>query len=482
MQINNRQSRSTELGARVLNSTLTPDARDWVIAALDPFHDFQRALAGYPDTDSCNTIVACYQSEIDVVKPAGVVGNWDSHIFTTPLIMPVNTFQVKSSVADSAFISNTPGNDPDPAQRVLGSLNIWSADAGQPLFPKVNAQFAPTNFATQVFDTSGTVGTGLSRVIAWGFEIVNTTADLTKQGALTAYRMPQMETCDDSVVPLRASATALAVQRNLRFRSLPSTPAEALLLGGSRQWAAADGVYMVVPQATVQNPLIPATNQSCMFSINCPVATGEYALLTESSVVGAPNNQPVPSLLVPPIQKYVPFNSCGVYLSGLSSTTSFRVKMKMYVEKAPTFAEPQISVLATPSAPYDAQVLQLYSSALTQLPIAVPVAMNGFGDWFKMILGVVSDVAPVLGGSIMGPPGALLGGSLAALTKGISNMAFKDETKQAMHKMETEKQVRNAATAPKPVGRVRKPVGINVKVLKEAKRRLRPAGSRARAF
>jgi len=179
--------------------------------------------------------------------------------------------------------------------------------------------------------------------------------------------------------------------------------------------------------------------------------------------VTAPNVQPIPTALMGVPQKYVPFNSTGVMMSGLSPTSTFRIKMKMYVERAPHFNDVTIAPLATPSAPYDATVLRLYSAALSQLPVAVPVSMNAFGDWFADVLSVIADVAGPIGSLVGGAPGSLIGAAASGLARTVSSAVRpkksdskpKPETEAANNRREVEKTQRNSPDAAKPVYRVR---------------------------
>jgi hypothetical protein len=58
------------------------------------------------------------------------------------------------------------------------------------------------------------------------------------------------------------------------------------------------------------------------------------------------------------------------------------VNFNLFLETFPTPAENTILVLATPSCPYDPLALEIFSHALTAMPVAVPVDQNWFGEWF----------------------------------------------------------------------------------------------------
>lgn len=411
-------SRRRQIAEIMLNRALTADGRDWLVLALDPFHDYPRQLAGYPDADNSSTVVSCFQYEFDLSKPPGVVGNWDSHVFTMPLLR-VETFDQCKAINGPHYQQvQTAAGAPTVS---LGPLTIISADAGQRLFPEAGGAFNPTNLNVNAINCSTDAFPGRSRVIGWAFELVNTTAEMYKQGALTAYRMPQ------AVVPdwynqLNLAGTQTTQQPACTVLAPPSTADFAMKLGGtSLQWAAAEGAYVVGSQFTVNNPLNSPAGLQTVVVQTTEETFGQYSLMSPWAVPApvALNNDSYGFSALS--QKLVPFNTSGVFLTGLSPQTTFRVKMKMYVEKAPSYVDTALSVLATPSAPYDSKALALYSASLSQLPVAVKVGENSVGDWFKRVLGALGAAAPIIGSVLGGVPGAALGtavGGLAPLISG----------------------------------------------------------------
>lgn len=402
-----RANRRTEIGQAVLKKGLSAEGRDWFTLAMDPFHDYQHPVAGFPDADSSHTVVSCFQYALDVSKPAGSAGNWDCHIFTNPVceatLMPnqiTNVANVQYSVFAGALSA------------MVAPVSIIKADAGQDLFPKSTVNWNPTNIEQQAVDMTPDAGAGVSRIIGMGFEVVNTTADMYRQGALTAYRMPQEAAVDYNMYC--NSGVTIGSQIPVRtYRSPPSTANDAMVLGGTRQWAAAEGAYVVSPLATVQNPLTPPSSINMHYSVAGTDPAGAYVVADQFAALGVTSNLPVLTAQQMKLRKYTPYCTTGVFLTGLSQQTTLRIKVKCYVERAPTFNESSLAVLATPSAPYDAKVLNLYSSVLTALPVAVPVGYNAAGDWWKMILKTVAAVAAPIGGLMGGPAGGLIGAALA---------------------------------------------------------------------
>jgi len=294
---------------------------------------------------------------------------------------------------------------------------------------------------------------GTSRIVGFGIEAVNTTADLYKQGAVTCYRMPQAPSeTSIEMTDAAVGATFIGVRQAVKIRKPPSTAAEALLLGGSTQWAASDGAYVVVPLASIENPLGNSRNRMILLSANDDIATGEYVMTNDAALATPANLPPLPTLLKQYTTKFVPYCNCGIYFTGLSNQSTIRVKVKVYAERAPTQADASLAVLATPSAAYDPKALALYSAIMQRMPIAVPVHMNAAGDWWSAILKTIAAAAPVFGSLFPGigtAVGAAVGvGAAGAATAIDAAMKASDRTEKS----------KKSAAKPKPSAPIKRRV------------------------
>lgn len=396
-----QNSKPKYLDQLVANQKLTPDGRDWLVLALDPFHDLSHQAAGYPDSDGSQTLVSCYQYQVDITRPAGVAGNWDAHIFT----MPVSNSQQFTTATESG---NWTSLVDKPATTAIGPLTIVTVPQGDPIFPH-------TTGSTTALPAIGVndLISGVTRIIGLGYEVTNTTAEVLKQGAVTSYRMPQYNSPAGSSLVWNIGETNFGVMPTRRLRAPPSTVAQANLLKGTRTWDASSGVYATAVLNNVVNPMEMCHNTMLLFE---PTAfTGAVGDVYHSPYVAA-ISAPGPSVSpwVPEVTQAVPYDTTGSIFTGLSNETTLTVKLKVYVERAPTMAEAQLAVLATPSAGYDVTALELYSHAISQLPVAVTVSENGLGDWFRGVVRVIRDVAGPIGtiaGAIV--PGATLVGHAA---------------------------------------------------------------------
>lgn len=382
--------RKTILTKLVQNQTLTSDGMDFLTLALDPFHDFDHPVAGYPDADCSATVVRCYQYAVDISKPAAAgAGSWNAHVFTLPFVQSTgDTNLMDSTITQPGVITM----DAAAVTSTRGLLNWEINTAGQPLFPTSHANaIAATRTSGCVTVAPAALDGTCTRVIGTAFEIVDTTADMYRQGAITVYRQNQPPmSCDFAVVTEAAAAQYQSGDLRL-IHAPPPTVEAAMLLPGSRQWAMREGAYVVCTQSTIDNPLATVGPKGCAL-VSGKQTVGSYAETQhKNSVIPAPASTFVPSGYLRGLS--IPFNTSGVMLTGLNDNTTFRIKFKVYFEQAPLFYEPDTSVLATPSAPYDPTALEAYSKIMSKLPVGVYAGDNAAGDWFAAIASILSKVA-----------------------------------------------------------------------------------------
>lgn len=372
------------------SKALTPEGADWLKLALDPFHDFNHQVAGYPDTDGSQTVVSCYQYQMDVAAPAGVAGNWDAHVYNLPIARA--TLMTAGTVSDTWAQFTAAGAPAVTAQQSM--FNVTTGASGDILQPVTGA--GPQN----EYDCVPAVGNddiagGISRVLGAGFEVTNTTASLNKQGSVTVYRMPQ-STHVQTILATNAAGIESGPVLSERARAPPTALSEINLLKGTRTWDAASGVYVTLAQNRIQNPLVQMSTTALVLQKAGSPGVQANGQLSQTAVLQS-NLPPIPSTIVPIANQTMPFDLSGAYFTGLSNATVLTIKVKVYVERAPTFSEANLAVLASPSAPYDVRALGLYSRCISELPVATKVRDNASGDWWRSVLGVLSKVAGPVG-------------------------------------------------------------------------------------
>jgi hypothetical protein len=414
--------------AQVMNDLIksrkiTSEGADWLTLRMDPYHDFRRPIAGYPDADNLDTIVSVRNYEYNISQPAALGANWDCHIFTLPL---------DSTSFDLG--TNTNGQFVQTAETYnMGLVNIAKDAAGGPLFPTA-VPVASGNFSMVNMDSFTDLQTGLSRIIGFGLEVIDTSAELYKQGAITCYSMPATESCMGSVSYLNTATTHQAQVPARLLVAPPSTVGEAILFRSSTQWEAKDGCYMSIGQIGVNNPFCQARRELLHVSDDTTMTGGSVALCGRLTANTALQAAPLMTSSSPQgISKTFNITQSGVFLSGLSSNATFKVRVRVYLEQAPLVTDTALIPLASPSAPYDVKALELYSLLVTEMPVAVPVCFNAKGDWWRWILRTVGKLAPVLG-PVFGPIGGQIGGAIGAAVTPISKMADDAEARRKARK------------------------------------------------
>jgi len=440
--------RSDLLQNLVDSRQITPDGKEWLTLALDPFHDYSHQVAGYPDADCSQTVVSCYQYQATVSVPAGVAAGatWDMHVYNLP-VGDSKAFSVNN--LDGTWYFYT---EPATTQnRSIGPLNIVKGPAGAVLGPAIPATANVTqDVLPPLADYS--VDAGISRVIGMGYEIINTSAPLVKQGTLTAYRMPQLGNTFQMVARNNAGTFTAPVTGQM-WREPPDTVAEANLLKGTRTWAAAEGAYVTCMQNSVHNPLTQLESNCLMFTQqSSPPGSGSSPTIMSQflTVPGAATSPNASSVGFAP-SKTMPYDTTGVFLTGLSYESTITVKVRFYVERAPTWTEPSLAVLASPSAGYDVKALELYAMAANVLPIAVKVNENAKGDWWRAVLSVVKAVAPPLGMALSPfiPAAGLVGTGIGKIAGQLDTSAGKSIAKQVQTRVEEASKVQPTKRPPR---------------------------------
>jgi len=250
--------------------------------------------------------------------------------------------------------------------------------------------------------------------------VINTSAEIYKQGTITCYKMPQVVGKSDCLFT-NVADTATAQKYPTMLRYPPSSTAVASSLHGTVAWEAAKGAYVVCTQNSTNNDLSGVTYSPVVRTISGPIEAGAYIHATQLNY--SPVAKPTTAYTGYPA-KVIPFNTHGVMVTGLNANSTLRLRLRVYVERAPSpgSADAALIPLATPSAGYDAAALKVYSEIVSRMPVAVPVDFNSFGDWWKIISGIAKTVAVPVGALVGGPGGAAVGGAVSAGLSGLDQV------------------------------------------------------------
>lgn len=379
---------------------------EWLTIATDPFHDTEITPTGYPDMNTCNSISQCFTFTQNVSAPG--TGIWDAHIFLNPVSRLI------LETIDNGAMAAIPTYEPRTGKFTTAANNIVPIHAGYNILTGATGQkwnvggLTPyTNVGPSVaYPLTGSAGQ--YRLVSAGYEVVNTTPELYKGGAVTVYRSPSHPNVPTMQVWNLANNYAEFVNG---YMAPPDNQAEAQLYPSSKTWAAEFGVYSTATLSSESNPYLQA-------SVNTPF------MYKPPSIQDLISNTPsVAFTIVPSLDsgqtgatgttgQVLPYDIHGCFFTGLNPNATLQVTVKYYVERIPTVTEPDLLVLTRKSPDYDPMALELYTHTLAELPVGVQVGENPLGEWFDDVLSTVAQFAAPLG-AVFGPMGTAAGTALA---------------------------------------------------------------------
>lgn len=402
---------------------ITEQGKQWLIAAIDPFHDEPLNCTGFPDGSTAPTITRTVKYTTTITAPTGTPTdtNWDCFIIDTPFPslltlqtqyqeayngggLPLNCWYVDS--ANSPHIFN------------FGGLSTYSGPPGTVWNPEgiYNAFNNTSTYGHSALSVSGSILAGDFRIIAKGFEVHNVTAQLYKGGTITAFESPILDYETAQTYNLCTAASTVLVYNTYGSAAVnpmwPTTAAQAYSLVNSEQWNAEDGAYIVAKLNDVNIPIENGENfTSPIFysalSSSDKGSCGPLLQVDATFSVGQPHTT---------VTNWSKFNFAGCFITGLSFSTALTIDYLVVVETLPAYSDTVLYPLAKPPPCHDMAALELYSYIIDKMPVGVPVAMNGFGDWFTDAIATVADhVSPVL--SAIPLPGFQLAGAVGNMLK-----------------------------------------------------------------
>jgi hypothetical protein len=397
---------------------ISVQGKDWLIAAIDPFHDHQlKELAGWPDVQSGASVVSTIKNSITIKKPAAApAGPWTCHIVQWPWLT-----QTKAAASAGLYSAMTRNGNVMTQSYVapgfmgpVGGLQVYYVPEGFSL--DITLGNGTLLLDTIAIDSVYT--DGLVRLIGLGHEVHNTTAMINLQGSVTTWRMMSNENENTGWVYSSTTDPTYCYWDGPYVRYPPANQGQALLLSGSRQWEAKDGSYSVAAFHNIENPahlispVCPVIQNSGVPDSEGFIATTNVYAPRPGAPVGTSNVRTIPGFRVHNIHMH------GEIYSGLSDQTVLTINQNCFLEKFPGPDDREVLPLATLSAEYDPDVLDLYSRIVSDLPVAVPVMENGLGDWFY---DAASTAAKYLGPVLSALPHPMLKGAGVAL-EGLSSV------------------------------------------------------------
>lgn len=263
---------------------LTETGLAWLVAATDPFHDSAVTPTGFPDLNSTNTLVQCYTQTAAITAPTSAgSGSWDAHFLFCPVL--------GSAYSDPVLT---------PFTYTANSFSFATAGGiGAPLYSGYNCVAGAQGFSLISTAASSLTVTqqspprraygGEYRLVAAGFEVTNTTAELYKGGAVTAWRAPN--TPSRLVNVYNSAATTTTPITVYCGNAPPTDQGKAQLYPTAKTWGASDGVYGIATLIGETNPFVIANATQPFFRSSA--LFNRFGSRQHSSVLDLGNNSSV---------------------------------------------------------------------------------------------------------------------------------------------------------------------------------------------
>lgn len=427
------------LNRLVAAGAITPSGRDFLIMAIDPFHDVRLAnLQGYPDTQVGESVVQNVPRQLTITRPSGFTQDtWSFLVVAYPWI-GMGVEGAGLTLIGAIKMDNVLMPDGSSTQPVF-PFSVYAVDGGTtPVGPFANASHVSG------LGLNSDIGYGPGRVIGTAFELWDETAQLYKQGGITVWRQNTSVNNHNSYTqatgggdPFVRSAIGVGTY-NLMMRP-PETVAEANFLSNTLSWPAWKGCYSVSVLNEEQNkakmphmtqPLfVRSDTQSGPNSVQQGVAgtsvlVGHFGISTFHGT-----GEPMVGQLAPSQSfSFQPYHMHGAFVTGLHPSASFKMVTRCIYEQFPSLANEALTHLTKPSANHDPLALQIYDQALCGMPVSVFVDENSFGEWFEDIARKAAKMA-----SLSGIPGLSQVGQAGQLAFDAYDM-FKDDKKKTTKK------------------------------------------------
>nr|QDH87308.1 MAG: hypothetical protein H2BulkLitter12255_000003 [Astroviridae sp.] len=401
-----------ELQKLIEGRHISPSGADWVVIAADPFHDKPLPnLCGYPQEGvNGQSIVLKVPYQMNITAPPGIAPGmtWDFMVNTYPWLDGQAPGVPGILVPWQAYGNLLGPTGTSPTSNAASSVSVYSGPTGNNLGP-FDVGLLGNNPLVPGISLENAYTRGPHRLIGWGLEIYDTTAVIDRQGTCTVFRQ-NVNTCDKTAwLVTGTNATPGAnegVFSGVIMRRPPRNISEANKLAGTKSWKSEDGCYLVctmnsnditIKQADDAQPVIFFADVQA----GSRIAGGSSQVLSGSFIPQSLPTAPAPIVKYFPqtLFDFQPFNMSGAFFTGLKPGASFLLRTVFYVERFPSPDENDIVLVTKPSASYDPLALEIYDHMLHRMPVGVPVADNGLGEWFwEGIKSAASFFLPKIGG------------------------------------------------------------------------------------
>lgn len=422
---------------------ISESEKNALIQVYNPFCDFDHEIVGWPSLQDTKSNVTKNDYTMTISAPEGTTNTWDCHVVMSKQTNVTNLLAF-SSLASGILFENsevtTEGN--------FGGVSAMSQPtSGSPL------NFAASAFAGNSIQSIGphasTNGLNIAtddiqkvhRVIAKAFEVRLDANALSDQGTVVTYSQPETGLLDRVAAPICFTTVPVAPPLNPAEQGVcdlvlgddvPGTPADCLLLTGSKQWYAREGVMMVgklanweiKPQTLISRKLfLRGSKQTITLAFSdtdSSTVEGDVGVSTLNPNLYAVSTGTVAGVDCLSERQFIDqvsiddFNLSGALFTGLSPSATLVVNFVVYIESFPDSTSATLVKLARATENYSPIFPQMVSQMMRHMPAAAVIADNKSGDWFFEGMQWLTDaIQPAL--AMGGPVGMALSAAAGAV-------------------------------------------------------------------
>jgi hypothetical protein len=356
----------------------TEDGRQYVKRGVDPFHFGANDPVGIPDLYGGKSLLFNVERSLEVSNSGLAAGIWDCHVAFLPFLDSFGTashkvngvYPLASQVDEFLFAAST--------QNMGSGLVVCKS------LTSLGATFNANDAATEQYsyidlsDVLTRVPAGKFRVVSAAFKVVNTTAEIYKQGNVQLYRQSSRYDTDSVYSRKDRNGNWWGGYSIHPFQGPPTSLADACQLRGET-WAAAEGCIMPIHVRPCYPGLVSQSGPLMITDNAATMGVGGYRCMNKSQYIpGFDSTATTGELLLDS-------DISGAYFTGLSEQSTLRCTLYITIE---CFASPSDSgtmAISAPTPMYDPRALECYSHLLDLLPVGARSSENAAGDWLRRV-------------------------------------------------------------------------------------------------
>lgn len=389
--------------ARLSQIGVEPEARNFLIQALDPFHDNTINLCAVPDGDSRQSRIMRKTATHTFTVPAN--STWS--VTSLPLLSYMDHVRVVG-VDDNVYTES--GAD---LAIQLGMINVL--DEGlrgeSHITDYVRYAWAPDPLGRGNLSSDDTYGPAEChlryRVIGAGYELHNVTATITRGGSIASVSQPHSSFIQESDFNLRPRTGGVPAPAQYWYsgesvtHNFPPPVEIAPDLVNYTVWDSSFGSYTVIPIDGFDAQSETYRSQMFVYGSQTNGQPMTVALMTPPAINSdAPPSASNINSLGRSCRPYLPSNTsvCCQYISTATEPQTFRLEMRVYLEEIPLGDADYSSTNANSEySPRAMEMVRLYFQ--TNFPTCY-VGENASGGWFASVVSNLLRAAPDILGHI----------------------------------------------------------------------------------